>query len=482
VSASDPARGVPLGAQAALAAAAGLAMFAVVAVILAATDSLAVAIGLGVVCLAAVVGTMRLWGAPGAVPVAIAALVAYDWFAFPPTHREALPGPGDLAALLAYVSVAAFVGVLAEQARRRAVASEVARGALLDEQAALRRVATLVAHDEAPHVVFAAIAEEVGRLLGATDAQMYRYEHDGTAHVLAHWRRGAGGGGDDPAPGARVALPADGIPARVRRSRRPVRRAGAVGAPVVAGRLWGVVVVTARRAGGLPPGTEQRVTGFTELAGAAIANTQARCELASSRARIVAAADEERRRVVRDLHDGAQQHLVHTIVMLKLALRALGKGDDGATTRVAEALAQAEVANRELRELAHGILPRVLTRDGLPAAVEALTSRVPVPVDVDVVAERLAPGVEATAYFVIAEALTNVAKHARARRAAVTARTDRGRLRVEVRDDGVGSAQPDGTGLVGLADRVAVLQGELRVESPAGGGTVVAATVPLVSS
>ena len=211
----------------------------------------------------------------------------------------------------------------------------------------------------------------------------------------------------------------------------------------------------------------------------AIANSEARTELSASRARIVAATDEERRRVVRDLHDGAQQRLVHTVMTLKLAVRALQNEQDDLPDLLAEALDHAEQATGELRELAHGILPRILAQGGLRAAVNALASRMPVPVDNAVSVGRLPAAVEATAYFVVAEALTNVAKHARAEHASVVARIADGTLRVEVRDDGVGGARPGGSGLLGLADRLAVLDGKLRVERRAGGGTLVAADIPV---
>jgi signal transduction histidine kinase len=201
--------------------------------------------------------------------------------------------------------------------------------------------------------------------------------------------------------------------------------------------------------------------------------------LAASRARIVAATDEERRRVVRDLHDGAQQRLVHSIITLKLAHQALQSNQEPASELVAEALEQAERANVELRELAHGILPAILTQGGLHAAVGALASRMSVPVDVDVLVDRLPAPVEATAYYVVAEALTNVAKHARAAGATVRAHVESGALQLQVRDDGVGGARPEGSGLVGLADRLATLDGQLRVDSPADGGTLVAANIPL---
>jgi signal transduction histidine kinase len=183
--------------------------------------------------------------------------------------------------------------------------------------------------------------------------------------------------------------------------------------------------------------------------------------------------------VVRDLHDGAQQRLVHTVLTLKQARRALENQDEDVTPLVTEALHEAEQATTELRELAHGILPSVLTHGGLRAGVAALASRMPVPVERSVSVGRLAPAVEATAYFVIAEALTNVAKHADAQHVEVTARVTDDTLEVEVRDDGVGGAHTDGSGLQGLADRISVLDGRLRIESPADGGTIVAAAIPL---
>jgi signal transduction histidine kinase len=247
---------------------------------------------------------------------------------------------------------------------------------------------------------------------------------------------------------------------------------------MVEGSLWGSMGAGTQREQ-FPADTEQRMAEFTELVGTAISNIQARSDLAASRARIVAAADEERRRVVRDLHDGAQQRLVHSIITLKLAHRALQPNHEPGSELVSEALEQAERANVELRELAHGILPAVLTRGGLRAAVGALASRMPVPVEVTLAVDRLPAPVEATAYFVVAEALTNVAKHARATAAAVRAHVEGGILELQVHDDGVGGARSDGSGLVGLADRLAVLDGQLRVESPAGGGTLVTADIPL---
>ena len=370
------------------------------------------------------------------------------------------------------------------------------RSALADEQAALRRVATLVARESSPSVVFASVAEELGRRLGVESTGMFRYEDDETFTLVASW-------GDLPAQvsiGTRFPLGGDNISTRVFRTASPVRidnyteatgvagsrgrEAGvrsAAGAPIIVdGRLWGAMLAAAAEP--LPEGTESRMVGFTELVATAIANIDARSELTASRARIVAATDEERRRVVRDLHDGAQQRLVHTVITLKLAQQALEHDAADARSLVSEALDHAQRTTAELRELAHGILPSVLTTGGLRAGVKALASRTPVPVRIEISTGRLPPTIEATAYFVVAEALTNVAKHARAASAAVGARVQNGTLRVEVRDDGVGGARPEGSGLQGLRDRLAALDGQLEVECPADGGTLVAAAIPIPKS
>ena len=196
---------------------------------------------------------------------------------------------------------------------------------------------------------------------------------------------------------------------------------------------------------------------------------------------MLAAGDDARRRVVRDLHDGAQQRLVHTIVTLKLAQRALPRIRSATRRRWSrEALENAEGATAELRELAHGILPAVLTRGGLRGAVAAFVSRLDIVVEVDVLKRRLPPDIEASAYFIVAEALTNVVKHAQATQAQVRASDEDGVLAIEVRDDGVGGADPQGDGLVGIADRVDALEGRLRIESRRG-GTVLACELPLRS-
>jgi signal transduction histidine kinase len=365
---------------------------------------------------------------------------------------------------------------------------------LAEEQAALRRVATLVAGGTRPEDLFAAVTNEVGRLLSVDLANMCRYEPDGTVTFVASAGERFAVGSRWPLAGGQTNLATlvfeTGRSARVDKyddATGPlaeyVREQGirsAVATPIIVeGRLWGFMAAGLSRDQPLPADTEARLGSFTELVATAISNSEARAELAASRARIVAAADDERRRVVRDLHDGAQQRMVHTIVTLKLARQALEHEQEAAPALVNEALDQAEGANVELRELAHGILPTALTQGGLRGGVNTLASRSPVPVEIDLSVGRLPAAVEATAYFVVAEALTNVAKHAHAGRAEVTARIEHGTLAVQVRDDGVGGAQPDGNGLTGLADRLGAVDGELRVDSPLDGGTLVTAAIPL---
>jgi signal transduction histidine kinase len=222
------------------------------------------------------------------------------------------------------------------------------------------------------------------------------------------------------------------------------------------------------------------MANFTALVGTVIANAESRAELIASRARVIAAADEARRRIQRDLHDGAQQRLTSTVITLKLARLELGDATGPAVELLDEALAHAEGATAELRELAHGILPACLSRGGLRAGIGALVSRVRLPVSAEVTAQRLPAALEATAYFIVAEALTNAVRHARASTVRVAAVVDGDMLRLEIRDDGVGGARYDGSsGLIGLRDRAAALNGELRVESPVGQGTLIAATFPI---
>jgi signal transduction histidine kinase len=658
-------RQVRAGVEIALAFLVGAGSFAAVAVLLAMAQSTVVALVLGPACIVGVILVGRSFGTAYAAPLAIAVLVAFDWYEFPPTHPRTFPGTEDLLNLLAYLAGGVLVGEIGAFASRRAERSDAARAALAEEQAALRRVATLVARGVAPDELFDAVVRELAQLLDVDAAYMARYEPDGTAVGVASWSR-AGGHlpvgtrspvdganvtstvrrtgrparldtypdpadpvaamllergvqasvgapivvdgrawgvmvasskveGQPPPPdteariaafgelvatalsnaearaeaerltdeqtalrrvatlvaqgsppeeifaavaeefgrllrvddmrmvryeehgkravivgswgafdeamgvGERMAIGGENVASLVLERRKAARvddftHAGgpigelargvgvrsAVGAPIVVdGRVWGAMVAASGRAAPLPSGTEARLGQFTELVATAISNIQAREDLDASRARLVEATDDERRRLVRDLHDGAQQRLVHTVITLKLALRALEQHDARLGALVREGVEQAEGAMEELRELAHGILPSALTSGGLRAGVDALVSRMPVPVERDIEPERLPAAVEATAYFVVAEALTNVAKHSHASGAAVAAHVAQDALLVTVRDDGVGGARIDGSGLRGLADRLAVLHGRLTVESPRGAGTLVTAAIPI---
>jgi PAS domain S-box-containing protein len=412
----------------------------------------------------------RVWGAIGAA--------RYEAGAFPPETETRMSQFADL------------VATAIANAETR---SEVDR--LAAEQAALRRVATLVAQGSSPATVFEAVAAEMEGLLAADGVTISRYEPGGEVTVLAHH----GSNASRVPPGTRVRPEADSVTATVRRTKQPARMehyketpdpiaqlvrilgvGAAVGAPIVVeGRLWGVVIANWQREESPPADTEERMAQFAELLDTGIANADSRDQLTASRARLLTEADEARRRVVRDLHDGAQQRLVHTVVTLKLAQRALRGEAEAAESLVGEALERAEQANAELRELAHGILPAVLTRGGLRAGVDAVAARLDLLVTVDVPAERFPQEIEASAYFIVAEALTNVVKHAHAESAEVRVFARNEMLRVEVRDDGLGGADPNGHGLVGMGDRVTALGGGLEIQNAAGGGTLVVATLPL---
>jgi signal transduction histidine kinase len=383
------------------------------------------------------------------------------------------------------------------ETRADLAASEARARDLAEEQAALRRVATLVAEGAAPTSVFDAVAAEMERLLDADQVALNRYEPGAEILVLAH--RGL-----DVARtpvGSRVSHEGECVTATVRRTGRPARmehyegapgalaelaRAtglrASVGAPIVVdGRLWGIVTASWKGEETPPADTEERMAKFAELLDTAIANADSRDQLTASRARLLSEADEARRRVVRDLHDGAQQRLVQAILTLKLAQRALREDDGDAESLVGEALEHTEEGNAELRELAHGILPSALTHGGLRAGVDVVVMRLDLPVHVDLPPERFPAEIEASAYFIVAEALTNVVKHSDAGRAAVRASVEDGMLHIEVRDDGIGGADPEGHGLLGIGDRVTALGGRITIVSPPGEGTSLGVDLPLAT-
>jgi signal transduction histidine kinase len=368
---------------------------------------------------------------------------------------------------------------------------------LAEEQAALRRVATLVARAAPSDELFAAVTEEVGRLLPVEMASMARYESDDTVTVIATW----GGRGDQFSVGTRLDLEGENLSTVVAQAGRSAgidsspdtscqigahfREAGirsAVATPIlVEDRLWGMMIAGSIREQPLPADTEARLANFTDLLATAIGNAETRAELAASRVRIVVAADETRRRIERDLHDGAQQWLVSLGLELR-AVQAL------VPPRLGELQAElSDVADglggvlQELREIARGIHPAILAEGGLGPALKTLARRCPVPVELEVHAERRLPErVEVATYFVVSEALTNAAKHAHAAVIHVDVEAVERAVRVDVRDDGDGGAdRRRGSGLVGLADRVEALGGTITVRSPVGAGTSVQVELPL---
>jgi signal transduction histidine kinase len=366
--------------------------------------------------------------------------------------------------------------------------------ALAAEQGALRRVATLVAEGAPPLAVFAAVAEEVGRLLSADIVGVVRFDAEGTVTIVA-----VEGETSDRVPvGAQIPVDERSISTLVRETGRPARIddfdadprtalaplgiRSAVGAPItVEGRLWGAISVGSTHDVPPPPGTEERLAAFTELVATAIANAEARAELTASRARVVATADETRHRIERDLHDGAQQRLVSLALQLRAAqawvppkLEELQAELDRVATGLTNAI-------DELRELARGIHPAILAEGGLGPALKTLARRSAVPVELDVRTDaRLPERVEVGAYYVVAEALANAAKHAQASAVAVDVEAVDAVLRVSVRDNGRGGADfARGTGLVGLKDRVDTLGGRISLESPPGAGTSVRVELPI---
>ena len=367
---------------------------------------------------------------------------------------------------------------------------------LAEEQAALRRVATLVASQPEPRQVFQAVAEEAGRLLGAGTGVTVRFEPEGGV-IVGRWnareRPGFGVGTvvpySDPdvsvfvvsQHGGRIEDYTD-VPGEAARITREAGFLSSVVASiVVGGRTWGALFVFSEEPRHFGEDAERRLADFTELVALALESAEAHEQLRASRQRIVEAGVAERRRLERNLHDGAQQRLVTLSLQLRLAQRR-ARDDPAATAQLLGSIGdELTQALEELRELAHGLHPAVLTDFGLRPALESLATRAPFRVDVaGAPAGRLPDAVEAAAYYVVAESLTNAAKHADASLARVEVVAADGTVTVEIEDDGRGGADlTGGSGIRGLADRVEALGGSLEVRSPIDGGTLVRAEIPL---
>ncbi len=368
---------------------------------------------------------------------------------------------------------------------------------LAEEQSALRRVATLVAHGEATIDLFDTVAAEVGPLLGADATTLIRYETDDSATVLA--------AGDDigimPPVGMRVKMEDEnvaklvwqtGSAARVDASADAadlggfsLRKSGvraAVGAPIVVeDRLWGAIIAV--WTGCEPPtaNVRDRIAQFTELVATAVANAESRAQLNESRARIVAATDETRRRIERDLHDGTQQRLVSLALALRGTESMVPPGVPELSAKLAYVAQGLTSAVEDLQEVSRGIHPAILSRGGLGPALKTLARRSSVPVEFDLVLGRRLPArVEVAVYYVVSETLTNAVKHARATVVHIDLEADDATVTLAIHDDGMGGADPGrGSGIVGLRDRVEALGGSIKITSPRGSGTSLLVEIPL---
>lgn len=357
-----------------------------------------------------------------------------------------------------------------------------------------------MAGESSAESVFSAVAQEVGTLLGVSSSAVLRFDADDTLVVLAAW--GVPDMGRQ--VGRRLPMEGDNTAALVLATSRPARmddRSAARGpiaaivrelqitstisCPVVVkGRPWGAIAVNSVEPEPLPPDTEERVVKFTQLVATAIANVQGRADLAASRARIVAASDEARRRFERNLHDGVQQRLVSLALAVRGAQTMIPADLDESQQRLSRVGQGLTDVLDDLRELSRGLHPAILSQGSLEPALRALARRSIVPIRLQLEIEhRLSEPVEVAAYYVVSETLANAAKHARASLVEVHAQATDRLLDLSIRDDGIGGADPDrGSGLIGLGDRVEVLGGTIAIASPLGHGTSVHVELPLSAS
>ncbi|MDT5069660.1 MAG: hypothetical protein QOK02_5815 [Mycobacterium sp.] len=462
----------------------------------------------GTVYLLGVLVVSTVWGFGLATATSVASALAFDYFRGWPDPFDF--GADDWTVVCVFVIVALVANTLASLVRTRAVEADQRRGeaersrdqlqALAELQYSLRRVATLVARAAPPSEVFCAVTGELARCLGVQHSTLVRFDADGGSILLAtHDDHGLEIplGTRFPPEGENVAAMVfrtgrcarldshDDAPGEAAAIVRAVGIESGVGAPIVVdGHLWGAAIVGTSQRDPLPADTEPRLGDFADLVATAIANAETRAQLTASRARIVSAGDEARRRFERDLHDGAQQRLVSLGLKLRAAEAAVPTELKSLRLQMSEMVVGLVDVSKDLQDISRGIHPAVLSRGGLAPALKTLARRSTVPVALDLGVEgRLPDSAEVAAYYVVAESLTNAAKHAHASEVSVKVDLDGTDLRLCIRDDGAGGADSrGGSGLVGLRDRVEALGGRLLVSSPVGDGTSLVATIPLRSS
>jgi signal transduction histidine kinase len=404
------------------------------------------------------------------------------------SHHELLPADTE-------VRLASFTELVTTAIANADSRTALAR--LAEEQVALRRVATMVARGAPPDQVFAAVTQEFAQLVPVDVAAMARLEPDGTLIYVASWGRAV----DFMPVGSRWTLDGTNVATAVFETGRPTRVESQTGASgslsdvlremgvhsvvatpvVVEGRVWGGLGAGSTLEQPLPPDAEARLASFTELVATAIANADSHAELMASRARIVAAGDESRRQIERDLHDGTQQQLVSLMLELKKAETAPPSEESGLHAQLVRTRRTLAEVLDGLQELSRGIHPAILSKGGLVPALKALSRRSAVPVSLDVRVERRLPEhLEVAAYYVASEALANTTKHASATAVTIELDEQDATLRLQIGDDGIGGADPvKGSGLTGLRDRVEAIGGTLEVTSPANGGTTLLIQIPL---
>ena len=455
----------------------------------------------GVVYLVGVLVVSTMWGFGLSATTSVASAIAFDYFRNWPADFT-LTRVENWAVIGIFLVVALVANTLAHLARTRAIEAEHSRDELhvvADLQASLRRVATLVARGVAPSEVFSAVADELARCLGVRHTTLFRFEPDGAGLLIAGHHESDR---TEMVVGQRFSLEGESVAAMVFRTGRParmdshdhdkargpaadyIRRLGmrsGVGVPIIVdGRVWGAAIVGSSQPDPLPPDTELRLGDFADLVTTAIANAEAHAQLTASRARIVAAGDEARRRFERDLHDGAQQRLVTLGLKLRSAEASVPPELGSVREQLAEIVDGLTGVSTDLQEISRGLHPAILSRGGLVPALKTLARRSSVPVELRLgVDQRLPDSVEVATYYVVAESLTNAAKHAQASEVRVTVETDGPTVRLSIRDDGIGGADSGrGSGLTGLTDRVEALGGHLQMSSPIGSGTSLLATIP----